>query len=77
MSSKVVSPKAQKLAREAKKSAIFRGHTLSKWEWKELPTRTVGTAYCEKCNRYVTVDTNPAPNSIDIGGSAIAVSCRN
>jgi hypothetical protein len=72
-----ISSKAKKLATEARKSATFRGHTLSKFEYKEKFGKFIGTAYCEKCNRYVVINTAPAPNEIDIGGSAVAVGCYN
>lgn len=31
---------------------------------------------CKGCGSYVQVDTDPAPNGIDIGGTAVALNCK-
>jgi hypothetical protein len=31
---------------------------------------------CRRCGAWVQVQPNPAPNGIDIGGSAVAVGCE-
>jgi len=53
-------------------SAMWRGHLMGKWE-------SHGAKYsaseCLKCGALVTVNTNPAPNEIDICGEAVALSC--
>jgi len=30
---------------------------------------------CKVCGAYVTINDNPAPNDIEIGGAALAVHC--
>ena len=32
-------------------------------------------AKCRQCEKWVQVELNPAPNSIDIGGPAVALGC--
>ena len=55
----------------------FRGHKMA---WK-VPSKYNNTkretqpAYCEYCGMEVFIDTKPAPNSIDIGGEAVALNC--
>lgn len=56
------------LIAEATESAIWRSHTLGAWR----KNGTVADAECV-CGASVRVDTHPAPNGIDIGGSAVAV----
>lgn len=61
--------RAQTLKDEATDSAVWRGHRLGPWD-NNGPTR----AYAEcDCGASVTVDTNPPPNGIDIGGDAVAI----
>lgn len=66
---------AQELARQATRTAKFRGHTLSAWQWTHTADRTTGAATCHDCHRGAYVDTRPAPNGIDISGDAIALNC--
>jgi hypothetical protein len=35
------------------------------------------TNVCTKCGKYVQVCTKPQPNEIDIGGTAVALNCKN
>lgn len=58
---------------EARQAAEFRGHILGPW------SGTAGTdlAYCKTCRCQVAVTPEPAPNSIDIGGRAVAVDCTS
>lgn len=68
--------KSKKLKREAKASAENAGHTLGKF--RTLVTdgsRMVAEAVCIHCGSYVQINTNPAPNQIDIGGSVFGNSC--
>lgn len=64
---------AQELMDEAMESAAFRGH--GGMTVRELDGRG-GWAECDECGMGVYVETNPAPNSIDIHGEAVALDCR-
>lgn len=56
---------------EAEQSCKFRGHLLGNWieghitVWNE----------CISCGKEVHVNVNPAPNNINIGGEAVALTC--
>lgn len=52
-----------KLKREARDSAISRGHTMSHFE--NLPSGTA-IANCRKCDTIAVVRVRPMPNEIDI-----------
>lgn len=72
--------KAAKLKKEAREAATWRGHDLGRFETSGFWTagdRFVATAECKTpgCDAQVTVNTNPAPNQIDIMGDAVAVGC--
>jgi len=60
--------KETRLKKEANRAADFRGHRLF-WQGN--------TGTCEHCGAWAQIDTNPAPNGIDIGGPAVAVNCQN
>lgn len=64
----------RKLKNEAMRAVLARGHeeidvfrTI-----KGCPHRAI--AFCS-CGTYVQVNARPAPNEIDIGGSAVAENC--
>lgn len=63
-----------KAKREARKAAKWRGHDMGKfipnhyWPYQ-------ATATCKTCGKTVTADGDPAPNGIDVGGEAVALSC--
>ena len=60
---------ANQLKHQAKKSAMYRGHTLGAWE-------TLGEgeykATC-RCGMSVWVIVDPAPDEVDIGGEAVSL----
>jgi len=57
----------------AAKSAILdREHILG--DWKDSVDGTASTCKCA-CGVWVTVNTKPLPNDIEIGGSALAINC--
>lgn len=61
------------LMRDAEDTAKWRGHTVV---WTKVDIEQgVATAACTVCGRNIHVNTNPAPNSIDIAGAAVAVGC--
>lgn len=63
------------LQRQADDSATWRGHRLGPWQ--TYPSTTIAHACCENdgCGAYVSVDTRPPANGIDIGGEAVALNC--
>lgn len=63
------------LKREAIKSAEFLGHKMGRWS--DNPDLTSAVSICTICGASVYVETDPAPNSIDVGGSAVAIGCRD
>lgn len=63
-----------RLKREARSSASFRGHKLSRFQTSNHGQ--TAHAHCVWCQRSVFVDTNPAPNGIDIHGEAVALNCK-
>lgn len=63
----------RELRLEAARVARQRGHMLRVWD--RLSATKAGTT-CAKCGAWVRVDTNPAPNGIDIAGEAVAVDCE-
>ena len=56
---------------QAEEAARFRGHVLSGW----ITALHKGWATCTRCGMSVMVNTKPAPNEIDIGGDAVALTC--
>jgi hypothetical protein len=68
---------ARRLRREARTAAAWRGHSLARFS-PLLPSTGRGgysDAACTACGAAVRIDTAPAPNGIDVGGEAVAVSC--
>ena len=61
---------------ELKQSAIeattFRGHRMAPWSDFLACSRCA----CKVCGMEVTVTPNPAPNDIDLGGPAVALTCK-
>ena len=66
----------ESLKKEAEKSARFRGHKIH-GRWTDNWNGTSSIATCSICDAYVQVETKPAPNGIDIGGTAVAVGCES
>lgn len=63
------------LKREATESAEWRGHKIV-WSAPYHSERTsVQNATCCDCGAEVQINTNPLPNGIDIGGTAVALNC--
>jgi hypothetical protein len=67
------------LKAEARKSAEWRGHDMAPFKDATgfVKSRPVFRSTCRKCGMHVDVSTNPAPNEIDIGGSAVALNCKS
>lgn len=66
-----------KLKQEALQSTKFRGHVMNEWEEGTHTWSDYARCECIKCGMDVQVETTPAPNSIDIGGTALALSCED
>lgn len=68
---------ATRLKKEARESAEFRGHTLTRFRRAPYPRKRGQQfrAYCRTCEAWVFVDTAPAPNGISIYGRAVALNC--
>jgi hypothetical protein len=62
-----------KLKEEARESAESRGHELG--PWKNCGTMAMADCEHDGCSAWVCIDTNPGPNSIGIGGTAVAMNC--
>jgi hypothetical protein len=56
----------------ATKSTTFRGHDMKKW----LPITGGAIRECRDCGSWVQVLTQPQANQIDIGGAAVAQTCK-
>ncbi len=69
--------KLRALKQSAMESAKFRKHRMSKFVSSPGTRKESATSMCLDCTASVTVQTKPAPNSIDIGGAAVAVNCEN
>lgn len=69
--------KYESLKNQAKELASNRMHKLGRFTFRLSPNRMVGCAECTVCKAHVTINTNPLPNDIDIGGTAIAVNCKS
>lgn len=65
--------KLQRLKLEAIGSCKFRGHTMN--EWSDSDDGKSSATDCSACGMIVHVDTDPAPNDIDVGGEAVALHC--
>jgi len=62
----------EKLKREAKESAVFRGHKMNRFRQID---HFAYVSQCNICGKSVYVNLAPMPNEIDIHGEAIALSC--
>lgn len=64
--------KLRTLKKHALSSTKHRGHNMNKFYWSGSGA---AQAFCKDCRMSVTVEENPAPNSIDISGLALALNC--
>ena len=64
--------KLNRLKREARDAAEWRGHTLARFRASDTRYHF---AQCTQCNQGVSVTLTPRPNEIDIGGEAVALNC--
>lgn len=66
----------RRLAIEATLSANWRGHVLLPFKLLENHSSTQAIAYCNHCKAWVIINCKPLPNEIDIGGTAVAITCE-
>ena len=65
--------KLNRLKRDAKEAVLFRKHRVARF----VTTKRGAVYTCPACQSWATVTPKPQPNGIDIGGSAVAVTCPN
>jgi len=65
--------KLDKLKKEARSAAGYRGHTLKRFVTHYSKTRAI--TECRECACYVQVNAAPLPNETAIGGDAVAIGC--
>ena len=65
--------KLERLIREAREAATWRGHKLPQFTHNR--DGTVAWARCLNCGEYAEVETEPAPNSIELHGTILALNC--
>ena len=65
-------PALQTLVNEADEACTTRGHAMT-WTLRDEDT---AYAECTECGKSVTCRVKPAPNSIAIGGEAVALNCE-
>ena len=65
----------RKLKKEARDACKRRGHDMKNFVGLFMRDRTIYRSKCKRCAMYVDVNTNPLPNQIDIGGTAVAMTC--
>lgn len=63
----------QKLRKEAREVAAWRGHELNHF----VVDQYGAIATCRNCSADVAITLRPMPNEIDIGGSAVAIGCKD
>ena len=62
------------LTASATVASMNRGHDMV---WEHPPvSKTINNAECKFCGAWVQVNTSPAPNQISIGGSSVAINCK-
>src|SRR5690606_28679738 len=64
----------QRRMTEAQKTTRLRGHIIA-WDNESSLWREQRHGHCVICGATVSVYSNPAPNGIDIAGSALAIDC--
>ena len=71
--------KARRLKRDALKSCISRKHEIGNFF---RPVNPIGgyhrflRSFCKDCHMFVDITPYPLPNEVEIGGSAVAMSCK-
>ena len=69
--------KINKLKRDARDSAEWRGHyALGNFKAHPYWGERIQIATCKRCGMQVVVNSRPAPNEVNIGGEAVALNCK-
>lgn len=72
----IVMRKIDRLIKEGKESAAFRGHKMKRTHYGHDSSGCLTAVYeCEKCQRTFYVTDKPMPNEAELRGSALAVEC--
>ena len=71
------SNRMKNLIAEARESCKFRGHKMSRFHMLDGINSDKYTAHCKICGKGVWIIEFPLPNDIDIGGQAVALSCKD
>jgi hypothetical protein len=66
--------KIDRLIQQAKSSAMFRGHSISRFS-RMKNAKYLAVGRCKKCGAYVGVNAKPRPNEIEICGEGVAMFC--
>lgn len=63
--------------RAAIQTAEARGHVMRRWHENTLASgKRELSAECRLCSAYVVVRPDPAPNEVEVGGTAVATDCK-
>ena len=68
--------KLETLQRNAAKACRTHGHSMKWGQAYGTPLHQSKNADCRRCGAFVSVHVLPYPNEISIGGSAVAVGCK-
>jgi hypothetical protein len=68
--------KIRRLKKEAIKSCKFRSHKMKNFIQIKYGVKEEFHSECKHCHMWVRVIPNPYPNEIDIGGTAVALNCK-
>jgi len=64
--------KIDRLRKEALEACRFRGHKMTRF----IRFGDIALSHCRICEKAVGIDAHPLPNGIEIGGEAVALSCK-
>jgi hypothetical protein len=67
--------KEKRLKKEAMDSAMWRGHSF-RGAWLAHDCGYLFSRECRVCGAWVQVNLKPVANDIDIGGTAVAINCK-
>ena len=68
--------KRDQLKKEALEATTFRGHKMGKFQNYSPNSAYATCTVCGMGGMGVMVTSKPAPNDIDVGGSAVAMTCE-
>lgn len=68
--------KIERLRQEAVEACKYRGHDMGRFHQADFFKTTLRYARCRVCGKQVIINSHPAPNEIEIGGRAVALTCE-